>query len=138
METAAVKETSVTRDRSFSDSVTSTTSGSKTDFRQGSTLVDDAVNVSSGINGGKISEVEVSQVSEEQAKKIAEEIESAIKPRGTGVRFNVSVGEQKFGSLNFQVVNNETGEVVREFPSEELMEVTRKLSNGGFLVDETA
>lgn len=74
--------------------------------------------------------------SREDAEKFASELQEAL--NSTFVRFNVSVKENKDSGLNFQVVDRESGRVIREFPAERVMDPDRYLRETGNIVNKTA
>jgi uncharacterized FlaG/YvyC family protein len=66
--------------------------------------------------------------SEESAAKLAARLEQAINDAfGTSVRFSVSPREEGPDSVSFQIIEKESGEVLREFPEDEVRQlVTRE------------
>ena len=58
-------------------------------------------------------------ISRDQAEKIAKRYEAALNE--TQVRFKVSLEERGNNVINFQVVEKETGRIVRQFPPDKIM-----------------
>lgn len=74
-------------------------------------------------------------IAKEDAMRAAKAFQEAL--NRTAVSFDVAVQEGNKGKLRFQVVDRQTGKVVREFPPEEYGDKVRKfLESGGGLVDE--
>lgn len=73
--------------------------------------------------------------------QVSKALESALNAKNQEVQFNVDVDDSPGTNINFRVVNRDTGEVIREFPSEEVGKIAEKaLSNmeQGLLFDKTA
>ncbi len=83
-----------------------------------------------------------SEGSFEVAQKLAENIRAALQDiKSTKVSFDVSIAQRGDSTLSFQVIDTESGEVVREFPPEvaESLNHRSELSSGkGLLVEEAA
>ena len=74
--------------------------------------------------------------SAEEAEKLAEKIASQLS--GTSVKFDVTAMATD-GEMNFQVVDEATGKVLREFPPEGLPDALKEANEeGGVLVDGEA
>jgi uncharacterized FlaG/YvyC family protein len=65
----------------------------------------------------------------QEAKELATRFESAV--NSTQVKFKVSLEERGNNVINFQVIDRETGQVIRQFPAEELKEKEQKLAQAG-------
>jgi uncharacterized FlaG/YvyC family protein len=93
-------------------------------------------NVSNPSNSGD------SKLSEETALQFAEDVEKHLNKFGdTQVQFSVKITEDTAHGINFQVVDKESGKVLREFPPESLRELKTSVSiqNGvGLLLDSAA
>ena len=103
-----------------------------------------ASNASSRVQEAESSKTEAKEVSltKEQANELAVRLEKAINAAfGKEIRFNVSAEKSQSNRFNFQVVDSKTGEVVRQFPSEELTKVASGIEDRGgqgLLVDSPA
>lgn len=62
-----------------------------------------------------------SEISAEKAEEIRSKLEGAI--NSTHIRFDVSIEEDGKSSLFFQVVDKDSGRVIRQFPPEELVDL---------------
>jgi uncharacterized FlaG/YvyC family protein len=60
------------------------------------------------------------------AKKISRSLENALNASSKEVQFDVSAEEKAGNRINFRVVDRSTGEIVREFPSEEVRRIAEK------------
>ncbi|MCB0322143.1 MAG: flagellar protein FlaG [Bdellovibrionales bacterium] len=88
-----------------------------------------------------VSERETLELSEETAKEVASQLARALNDaHGTKVRFNVAATQAGPHSFSFEVVEEETGEVVRQFPAEAVRKLAeRALEEGaGVFVDQSA
>ena len=117
----------------------------KTDQVKVSSSVGEAKPTSEDAVAEEAERVAEKEVERERAERQAQELETAI--RRTTVQFKVSVGEgtKTAGStgLHFQVIEAETGKVIREFPPDEFRGVLDRVnsSNGdlsGVLVNQSA
>ncbi len=61
-----------------------------------------------------------------KAKEISKSLENALNASSKEVQFAVTAEEQSGNNINFKVVDKTTGEIVREFPSEELLTSIKK------------
>lgn len=66
------------------------------------------------------------QVAEQQLAKAAEELQSRLDEMGTNLQFEV---DDKTESIVIQVTQRESGEVVRQIPAEEILDLKAKLEN---------
>jgi uncharacterized FlaG/YvyC family protein len=74
----------------------------------------------------------------DDAKEISRSIEIALNNSNKEVQFSVTPEELSGNKINFRVIDSSTGEVVREFPSEEVQGIADKALNQvkqGLLVD---
>ena len=78
----------------------------------------------------------------EVAKRLAENLRQALSDiKSTKVSFDVTIAQRGESTLSFQVVDTESGEVIREFPPEvaESLNTRAELTSGkGLLVEEAA
>ncbi len=78
----------------------------------------------------------------EDATRLAENIQKALNDiNGTKVSFDVSIQAEGRSSLSFQVIDSDSGEVIREFPPEifEYLSHRADLAEGkGLLVEDLA
>ncbi len=101
--------------------------------------------VSSGVAGSATPPVDPessgkasAKLTDEQAQQLAEQYQAVLNQ--TSVRFGVTVEHGENKAISFQVIDRESGKVVRQFPAEKMGEVTAKAAGGmdkGKLVDET-
>ncbi len=107
-----------------------------------SSIVRQAVAKGSGEEGERApSEAsEESPAKEFDLEKVRERFESSI--NSTEVRFDVSIKDSGKSSLFFQVVEKESGKVIRQFPPEELIELAEqqaeKAENVGHFIRASA
>lgn len=66
------------------------------------------------------------QIDYASAVKISKSIENALNASSKEVQFAVSPEEKSPNKISFKVVDKSTGEVVREFPSEEIRSLEEK------------
>jgi uncharacterized FlaG/YvyC family protein len=74
----------------------------------------------------------------DDAKEISRSIEIALNNSNKEVQFAVTPEELSGNRINFRVIDSSTGEVVREFPSEEVQRIAEKALSQvqqGLLVD---
>lgn len=65
-------------------------------------------------------------VSREEAAKYAEEIQGRLDKMGSNLLFSV---DEETESIVYQFTSKENGEVLRQFPSDEILELRRKLDD---------
>ncbi|HQH28313.1 MAG TPA: flagellar protein FlaG [Oligoflexia bacterium] len=94
----------------------------------------------SGEVAGSSKAERAAQVTEETAARLAERLERMMNDiHGTQVKFRVERIAKGEGSLSFAVVDRESGEIIREFPPEQVKTVLDGIQSGyGLLVDESA
>ncbi|MFC1513065.1 flagellar protein FlaG [Thermodesulfobacteriota bacterium] len=69
---------------------------------------------------------EEQRVTEQDLAKAAEELQSRLDEMGTGLQFSV---DDKTESIVIKVTQRESGEVVRQIPAEEILDLKAKLEN---------
>lgn len=94
-------------------------------------------------NIASISAEKASKIKKEEAnaqsvdlKNVAQQLQDFVGSFNTSLQFSV---DEDSGRDVIKVLEKETGDVVRQFPSEEILDVIKSLSNAtGILFDETA
>jgi len=77
-------------------------------------------------------------VSFEQAVDVSRSLEGILNESNTEVQFGVITEREGSNRINFKIVDKKTGEVVREFPSEEVVKMADKAlkdSRQGILIN---
>lgn len=89
------------------------------------------------LHGRSVEEQKARQaMSEEDAKKIVEDVQTRLESMGT--RLQLSLNKDP-NSIVVQVVDRESGELIRQIPTKELLDLQKKLSDlVGLLFDEKA
>jgi uncharacterized FlaG/YvyC family protein len=81
---------------------------------------------------------EIEVLSSDMALEISRSMERALNKSSTKVQFSVKTEEEGTNPITFRVINEKTGEVLREFPSEEVQKLAknaREQAMQGLLVD---
>lgn len=75
------------------------------------------------------------QLSEQETKALAQKFEEAL--NSTEIRFRVDLQKDDNHQLTFQVIDKKTGQVLRQYPPHEILELTEqtKTIKGVFLTD---
>ena len=74
------------------------------------------------------------------ATRISQSLENALNANSKEVQFAVTPEEKAGNKINFKVVDRSTGEIVREFPSEEVRNMAEKAFSNiphGLLIDSS-
>ena len=112
----------------YGDAVTVNVSGKKVDYQTAASAEDE--------------EKTAREVTLESAQKVAENLKRAFHEiNSTTVSFDVAIQESGASSLSFQVIDTESGKVVREFPPEIAKSLNHKIGQSdkrGVLVEESA
>lgn len=87
----------------------------------------------------KVTSGESNEREGEKQKSTREELEQGSKQleralNQSEIRFNVLTAENKTGEFHFQVVERDTGRILRQFPPDELPDLLSKAKQGGGLV----
>ncbi|HMO16816.1 MAG TPA: flagellar protein FlaG [Oligoflexia bacterium] len=80
----------------------------------------------------------LSLLSSEMALEISRSMEQALNKSSTRVQFRVKADAEGVNPITFRVINENTGEVLREFPSEEVQKIAknaREQTLQGLMVD---